>query len=243
MNYIEAQDVLDVLSGIDTSSIDNIETLLDNVLIPTAQAEVNRFIGYNIQQQSQTRFFDGNDQIVLPLKLRPIQSVSEVITYYVPYNSIYQTISASDIAKINTIDRYGNTITTESLPGVSTKLIVDCARGTLQIPEADQTLRLYFGTPGFIRGKNNIKVTFVSGYSTSNMPQQIKDAAAYTAAMLLLISIGNIESKGTVSRKIGQVTKQYGSAFGKTAVAYAGTLDKFELTVIGFLTPFKSITV
>lgn len=243
MAYIEAQDVLNVLTGIDTSGISDVETLLDSVLIPSAQAEVDRFIGYTIQEKTQTKYFDGNDQVILPLKMRPIQSVSSVVTYYVPYSSVYQTISASEIAKINTVDKYGNTITTESTPGESTKLVVNCALGELQVPEADQTLRLYFGTPGFIRGRNNVKVTFTSGYPTANMPQQIKDAAAYISAMLLLVMVGNTEAKGAVSIKIGQVTKQYGSAFGKTAVAYAGTLDKFEVMTIALLTPFKSITV
>ena len=241
-NYIEVQDVLDKLDGVDLSGYPDINTLIETVLIPAAQLSVNSFLCKNITENTRTTYFDGNGLNILSLGISPIQDVSACVIYSVPYTSTYLTFN--HIAKVNVEDEFGNTITTETLPGSTTDLVVDCSQGIMRIPEGASTTSLgYLAITTFITGNKNIKVTFTSGYSNANMPDAIKNAAAYTAAVLVLLNIGSDISKGVSSIRIGQVQKQFGYGTSSTLVPYAGLITNFENMTVLLLTPFKDIRV
>lgn len=241
-NYIEVQNVLDKLDGIDLSGYSNISSLIETVLIPSAQLSVNTFLCKNITEITQTKYFDGNGLNILPLGINPIQTISECTIYSVPYTSTYLTFN--NIAKVNVLDEFGNTITSESLPGSTTDLELDCAQGIMRIPEGATTTSLgYLAITTFITGNRNIKVTYTSGYSNANMPYAIKEATTYFAAILTLLTIGSGISKGVSSIRIGQVQKQFGFGTSSTLVPYAGMIKNFENMAILLLTPFKDIRV
>lgn len=227
MPYIDLQTVLDKLVGIDTSKISNLNEKISSVFIPSAQAAVNAYLGYNIDTQTQTKYYDGNGLMELPLGVAPIQDVSECIIYSIPYSSVLVTFSS--IAKKNVVDCFGNVITTNSAPGGSTDLVVDCALGILEIPETTDTVLSEFVPmwPAFVNGRANVKVTLTSGYPTASMPQQVKDAGAYFATILVLYSLGANASKGATSIKIGQVQKDFGSR-GERAFAYSGLITEYD---------------
>lgn len=241
-NYIGVQDVLDKLDEVDLTSFTNIKPLIESVLIPTAQIAVNTYLGKNVTPVTRTKYFDGNGLNILSLGVTPVQNISECVIYSVPYTSTYLTFA--NIAKVNVLDEFGNEITTEVIPGAVTQLVLDCGQGIMRIPEGATTTSLgYLAISTFLRGNRNIQVTFTSGYTNDNMPQAIKDAAAYAAATLVLLSIGTDISKGVSSIKIGQVTKQFGYGTGKTLVPYAGLIKTYDDMMQLLLTPFKDIRV
>jgi hypothetical protein len=242
-NYITVQDVLDKLEGIDLSAFPDINTSIENVYIPSAQVAVNDYLSKNITEVTRTKYFDGKGLTIMSLGVTPIQNISECVIYSVPYTSTY--LNFANIAKVNVLDEFGNIITTEVLPGSVTQLVLDCGQGIMRIPEGATTTSLgYLAIQTFILGNRNIKVTFTSGYSNANMPKSIKDAAAYMAAIYVLLAIGNDVSNGVSIIKIGQVTKTFGYAAGQeTIVPYAGVMKNYENLIMLLLNPFKDIRV
>lgn len=231
--YIEVQDVLNKLVGVDTSKIADLSTKIDSIFIPAAQAQVATFLGYNPLEQEQERYYNGNGQQYLPLGICPVQSIRSCTIYTVPYTNVW--INFQNISKKNIYDQFGNAITTPSDPNNHTDLVLDCQQGIIEIPETtDQVLSEFMPQfPCFLEGLANIKIVFTSGYSIAAMPQQIKDATAYFAAILALGSLGDNASKGLASISIGQMSRSFGNR-----VFQARIQEYNELTVI-LLNPFK----
>lgn len=243
-NYITVAEVLAKLDGVDLSAFPDINTLIETVYIPTAQVMVNSYVNKNLSEITKTEFFDGNGLTFLSLGVNPVQSVSECVIYSVPYTSEY--LRFNSIAKTNVLDGFGNVITTEELPVSVTDLVLDCAKGFLTIPEGASLTSLgTLAETAFVCGNRNIKVTFTSGYSVDNIPQGIKDAAAYTAAILVLLSVGTDLSSGVSKIKIGQVTKEFGfgTSGSGTTIPYGGVISNYEKLTMLLLEPYVTIRV
>lgn len=235
MLYITVEDVLNKLGGVDTSKISDLEDRIQSVYIPSAQAQVISSLGYNPVEQTQTRFYDGNGRQYLPLMSTPVQSISSCIIYTIPYTSIW--VQFRNIAKKNVVDCYGNIITTSTAPGISTDLVLDCVQGIIEIPETtDQVLSEFMPQfPCFLKGLSNIEVTFTSGYSVLTLPQQIKDATSYFAAIFVLSALGDKSSKGITSISIGQMSRSFGDR------VFRGRINECNTLCEVLLEPFRNI--
>jgi hypothetical protein len=241
--YITYQDVLNVLQGIDFTEFPTVNSLITNVFIPQAQADISAYIGYTLEETSCTRFYSGNNCQELPLGVRPVQSVTECIIYSVPYQS--EWLHFRNIAKINTIDRRGNIITADSFPTQQSDLIIDCTKGIMQIPITAATYAMIgvpINYPQFLAGTNNIKVSMVHGYNATNMPIEVKKACVYRAATLALLMKSNFVGQGVMSIGIGQANRSYGGAGSDhRKMAYSGMLSQMDTFVEQFLKPYKGI--
>jgi hypothetical protein len=133
------------------------------------------------------------------------------------------------------------------VPTQQTDLMVDCARGILQIPLTALTYAV-IGTPinypQWLPGNYNIKVSFTFGYPLDAMPQQISDACAYMAAIYAIMAKGASVSKGYQSMHIGDMHAQFspGGAH-KLSTPYSGLLAKYDENVDMLLAPFKMLGI
>lgn len=243
MAWITADDVKNVLKGILLTDIPGINTQLENVTIPMAQSECEQYIGHKISSTTETRYYHGTGRETLVLDRRPIQLVSACEIYTIPYTSKW--LQFNHISNINTVDQFGDRIVADSDPGQATDMIVDCAAGILQIPLTALTYALIgvpMNYPQFIPGTNNVKVTFTYGYPEATMPQRIKNACAYLAAIYILIERGSRDGQGVASIRIGEMSKQYFAGTDwKSSMPYAGMAQKYFENVKVLLSPYRII--
>ena len=246
--YIVANDVMNLLRGIDYLTIDLPTVMADltNIFIPMAQEEVNSYLGYSILETTATKYYNGSNVQELVLRVRPVQNITECTVYSVPYQSVWLTFAPTAIAKINTVDRRGNIITTENIPIQQTQLVLDCEKGILQIPITSATYAMIgvpINYPQFLAGINNVKVSMTYGYSASNMPDEVKRACAFMSAIYVIFAKGNVAGQGAINIHIGQTTKVYAQGADKHKLPYSGLLANYEEYAQKLLNPYRQIYV
>lgn len=243
--YITYADVLAKMVGIDLSDLTGFNDQITNEFIPAAQSQIDTLIGHAITATPMTKYYHGTGREQIVLGKRPISDISQVVIYSLPYTSRW--LEFSHICRINNYDTFGNLITAEVVPTQQTDLIVDCAKGILQVPLTALTYAV-IGTPinypQWLPGSYNVKVSFTFGYPVENMPRQVKDACAYQAAILAIMAKGSKLSKGLQSVRIGDMQQTFSPGGGtKTAAPFAGLLAKYDSEVKRLVMPFKTFGV
>ncbi len=150
MAIILKADVKDYLNIGDTSHDDFIDSC---TLIATAQ--INKIIGYAIEEQTRTIQFNGDvgNQVL---------SVNEYL--------FLETIVTDPITSLSDRD--------EPLDSFAT---ISAAKYT--IIEDGSITKLWYDT-GFSKGTSNYKIIYTSGWSAANMPKDIKNVAIEMCAVL-----------------------------------------------------------
>jgi hypothetical protein len=243
--YIIYQDVTSKLLGIDVSDMPELNDRIKNEFIPAAQAQIDLEVGHSIVASQMTRYYKGTGREQIVLMRRPVSSVESVTIYSLPFTSKW--IEFKNICRLNTYDQFGNKICEEVPPTQTTDLMVDCARGVLQVPLTALTYAVV-GTPinypQFLPGNYNVKVAFTYGYPVDNMPRQVKDACAYLAAVYAIMAKGALVSKGYQSVRIGEMSTTFGpSATHKLSSPYAGLLAKYDENVHQLIAPFRMLGI
>lgn len=258
--YCSWDDVKACLLGLDVADIPTtLQSRIENTYIPAIKHEIDTYCRQNFDLTTIEQKFDGTgtDKIVLPR--RPVKEITLCTLTVIPSISWY---TFRRWRNINVVDSQGMTIATQGGPEpinntvmppyaggdytfdstiTTADLFVDCVNGMLIIPPRILYLEMQaipFWNYTWLKGNDNVWVTYTYGYDSSNYPKDLKLAAAKLVACQVLLLKGIGISAGTNSMTVDGVARNfagmpYGALIEDMRKQAYQTLDHFRRIDIG----------
>jgi len=257
--YCSWDDIKACLLGLDIGDMPTtLQDRMTQFYIPTLKMEIDNYCHQNFNRTRITEFYDGTGSDKLVLNRRPIASFTNCILKVIPSISWYTFMRWR---QINITDSQNVTVATQGGPEphagkyppysptdydwesdiVKADLFIDCVNGIITIPPRILYLEMNaipFWNYTWLRGNNNIEVTYDYGYEAANFPNDLRFAAAKLAACQLLLIKGIGISAGANSMNIDDVSRNFGGTPYQALIedmrkqAFA-ILDKFRRIIIG----------
>jgi len=99
-------------------------------------------------------------------------------------------------------------------------------------------------TSYFIKGKQNVTATYVYGYATGTIPEDIQDTILYmTLIGVIMRTPGDWEKLGLKSIRIAQYAESFGSSKSKSGGIYAPQKDYWADTIKSTIARYKRMPV
>lgn len=236
--YCTLGDVKNELLGIDLTKLPGIDARII-ALIPIMEHRVDYKTQRTFKEHTTTAYLDGNGMPKLLLPFIPIKIVSECKLRVTP-NIDWHTFKK--IAIINTLDFAGNSIVAQT-PDTDVRdsdLVVDSITGEMSIPERviiTDAATFPFWNHTFIKGRNNVKVTWTFGYSSTTRPPDIRYLTAKVTALQVLQNVGEQLGKGAMSLSVDGYSKSYG---GKP---FIGRIEMLQREIEEIVTNYRRIGI
>ncbi len=258
--YCSWDDIKACLAGLDIGDMaSTLQSRVENFYIPALKNEIDTYCRQNLDKKTITQFIDGSgtDKIVKEIR-RPINKLTNCILRVIPSISWYQF---RRWRHINVIDSQGYTIATQGGPEPinstvtppygptdytwettieKADLFVDCASGILTIPPRILYLEMQaipFWNYTFLRGNNNIEITYDYGYETNNFPLDLRMAAAKLVACQILLLKGISVGAGANSISMDGVSRNFGGT------PYGAIIEDFRRQAYATLDHFRRFEV
>lgn len=215
-SYCSANDVLKELSGVDCTIIPG---YLDVIIsyIQFMKSRIHARTGRTFETTRITEYQDGNGARQIALNRLPIQTIHSLVIFITTSTKWWEP---TRIAYINCTDTQGNVIRTASTPSEYqyADIVVDCINGTVVIPDKviyAENMAWPFYNYTFYEGLRNVKIDYTYGFTTTNIPDEIRLLNAKMAAVQFLQINGDQLSGGAIGLSTDGFGRSYaGGPFG-----------------------------
>jgi len=236
--YCNAGDVDLELAGVYYKDLANMDNYIAE-MITDADEEVDRRCNRNFREILDTEYIDGNNSPCVYARRVPIKSVTLCELLLTPSTKWY---TFTHIALINTHLNISKQIATPAtdLQYAACDLIVDCIEGRLTIPERVQYVgqsSFPFWNYTFVEGKNNIRLTYTSGFNATDRPREIRRLAAKIVAVGVLKAKGDLISGGSTNISLDGVGHSY------QGVPFGGRIELLETQIENIVRRYRKIGV
>jgi len=217
--YCTLGDVQGIMKQVDLTGPVDVDTYMTDYIYQ-AEEDVDEAIERTLKQVTETIYLDGTGQDYIMLPRCPIIGVADCV---IRVDNSQNWLTFNNIVYINCTDVDGVVIRAASTDTEvkASDLYVDCSISLLRIPQSDLVVATGAWPMmqySFIEGRNNIKITYTSGYTSGNFPRRIRRLASLFVVKEFLLRKGDRDSGGQVSMGVDGMSRNYG------ALPYEGRL-------------------
>lgn len=221
--YCTNADVRRELAGVYLDDIDNIDTIIADEILDQQEA-IDRTCNDSFSSITETVWVNGSSMSSLMLPHTPIISISSCVLRVSP-SVLWYTFQHIGYINVRRSDGIEVRAASSVAEIEAADLIVECVTGKMVIP-ARVLFQLEIAYPfwnyTFVKGENNIQVTYTHGFSATTRPREIRKLCALRVAKGILLIKGDKIGGGMQGQSADGYSKSYGD------IPYSGRLRDID---------------